>query len=384
MEVENSFKVALYMKPFYPSDIHLESGDDNSIIIHAKHDEHIDQHGFVKRELFCQYKLPNGISVTKLKSEFRRNGIMIIRTVQDVQSNLSEENPELMTLEENEQTENIEKKQSCKTAQGIKILDIQNVTVDSKNVRVFDDIDKQKFEYIHGMKPSSTLELSKLLRDHQRESSSKATNVSQELGVEQNLQSTSTGLTDIAKLTSPLSSVERRQIIKETDATCSLQAGSTETIKVKDVSSSATPSPESTSSEIETTDSVNSPMSTSSETVETVNNQTSTVTENMDTTETAHGMETPRDAMEHEAHGMETSPDIMEQEAYCMETAPDTIKDAPNPQDLKPISSEKLEDMETLSSIQSNSSHKMDATDTDNNPQISSSTEAMQTNDQLP
>lgn len=74
----NQFKVMLNVKHFRPDEIDVKKVDD-FIVVHGKHEEHFDEHGFVAREFTRRYKLPEDVEHDKLTSSLSRNGILTIK-----------------------------------------------------------------------------------------------------------------------------------------------------------------------------------------------------------------------------------------------------------------------------------------------------------------
>ncbi|XP_055952954.1 alpha-crystallin A chain-like [Argiope bruennichi] len=92
-EVKNDpdlFKVMVNVSHFKPEEIEVKIKDD-SVVIHAKHEEKTDQHGFVSREFTRRYMLPEGTEADNVKSSLSPNGILTIeapkKTVEELPSN---------------------------------------------------------------------------------------------------------------------------------------------------------------------------------------------------------------------------------------------------------------------------------------------------------
>ncbi|PRD23070.1 UNVERIFIED_CONTAM: l [Trichonephila clavipes] len=69
-EVKNDpdkFKVMLNVNHFKPNEIDVKTVD-NSIVIHGKHEEKTDEHGFISREFTRRYMLPKGTDPETVKS----------------------------------------------------------------------------------------------------------------------------------------------------------------------------------------------------------------------------------------------------------------------------------------------------------------------------
>ncbi|KAF8789652.1 protein lethal(2)essential for life-like [Argiope bruennichi] len=79
-EVQNEadkFKVMLNVSQFKPNEIDVKTVD-NFIVIHGKHEERTDEHGFVSREFTRRYLLPEGTEPETVKSSLSQDGILTI------------------------------------------------------------------------------------------------------------------------------------------------------------------------------------------------------------------------------------------------------------------------------------------------------------------
>ncbi|KAG8178070.1 hypothetical protein JTE90_007055 [Oedothorax gibbosus] len=79
-EVSNSndnFKVMLNVNHFKPEEIQVKTVD-NTIVIHGKHEEKTDEHGFVSREFTRRYMLPEGTDPETVKSSLTPDGILVV------------------------------------------------------------------------------------------------------------------------------------------------------------------------------------------------------------------------------------------------------------------------------------------------------------------
>ena len=79
-EVKNdkdNFKVMLNVKHFKPDEVEVKVVD-NCIVIHGKHEEKTDEHGFIQREFTRRYVLPEGAEAETVKSSWSPNGILTI------------------------------------------------------------------------------------------------------------------------------------------------------------------------------------------------------------------------------------------------------------------------------------------------------------------
>ncbi|KAF8778080.1 protein lethal(2)essential for life-like [Argiope bruennichi] len=79
-EVKNEsdkFKVMLNVSQFKPNEIDVKTVD-NYIVIHGKHEERSDDHGFISREFTRHYMLPEGTDPQTVKSSFSQTGVLTI------------------------------------------------------------------------------------------------------------------------------------------------------------------------------------------------------------------------------------------------------------------------------------------------------------------
>lgn len=79
-EVKNEkdkFQVMLNVSHFNPEEIEVKIVDDY-IVIHGKHEEKTDEHGFIQREFTRRYMLPEGTQVENVKSSWNADGILTI------------------------------------------------------------------------------------------------------------------------------------------------------------------------------------------------------------------------------------------------------------------------------------------------------------------
>ncbi|GBN34243.1 Protein lethal(2)essential for life [Araneus ventricosus] len=71
------FTIMLNVAHFKPSEIEVKTVD-NYVVIHGKHEEKVDEHGFVSREFTRRHLLPEGVKPDTVKSEFSPNGVLTI------------------------------------------------------------------------------------------------------------------------------------------------------------------------------------------------------------------------------------------------------------------------------------------------------------------
>ncbi|GFQ63943.1 protein lethal(2)essential for life [Trichonephila clavata] len=74
----NKYKVMLNVKHFRPDEIEVKTVD-NFVVIHGKHEEQVDEHGFVSREFTRRYQLPDDIEPQSVKSSLSQDGILTIQ-----------------------------------------------------------------------------------------------------------------------------------------------------------------------------------------------------------------------------------------------------------------------------------------------------------------
>ena len=86
----NKFEVKLDCSHFKPEEITVKTVDNN-LIIHGKHEEKTDRHGWVSREFTRRYALPEGVEVEKVMSSLNSSGVLMIeapkKTLEPIQDN---------------------------------------------------------------------------------------------------------------------------------------------------------------------------------------------------------------------------------------------------------------------------------------------------------
>ena len=73
----NKFQVKLDCSHFKPEEIEVKTLD-NDIIIHGKHEEKMDKHGWVTREFTRRYTLPEECEAPQVTSSLNSNGVLTI------------------------------------------------------------------------------------------------------------------------------------------------------------------------------------------------------------------------------------------------------------------------------------------------------------------
>ncbi|GIY04736.1 protein lethal(2)essential for life [Caerostris extrusa] len=74
----NKFQVMLNVKHFRPDEIDVKTVD-NFVVIHGKHEELPDEHGFVSREFTRRYQLPDDVESHTVTSSLSQDGVLTIQ-----------------------------------------------------------------------------------------------------------------------------------------------------------------------------------------------------------------------------------------------------------------------------------------------------------------
>ncbi|XP_023219552.1 alpha-crystallin A chain-like [Centruroides sculpturatus] len=77
VNTKDHFRVMTDVSHFSPEDITVKTVD-NCIMIHGKHEEKVDQHGFVSREFTRRYVLPKGVDPEKVTSSLSADGVLTV------------------------------------------------------------------------------------------------------------------------------------------------------------------------------------------------------------------------------------------------------------------------------------------------------------------
>ncbi|XP_055925220.1 alpha-crystallin B chain-like [Argiope bruennichi] len=80
----NKFQVMLNVKHFRPDEIEVKTVD-NCVVIHGKHEEQADEHGFVSREFTRRYELPEDVEPHTVTSSLSQDGVLTIQAPRKVQ-----------------------------------------------------------------------------------------------------------------------------------------------------------------------------------------------------------------------------------------------------------------------------------------------------------
>nr|XP_020454169.1 alpha-crystallin B chain [Monopterus albus] len=74
---KDRFVIYLDVKHFTPDELSVKVNDE-FIMIHAKHEDRQDDHGFVSREFLRKYRLPAGMSGADVTSSLSHDGMLMI------------------------------------------------------------------------------------------------------------------------------------------------------------------------------------------------------------------------------------------------------------------------------------------------------------------
>ena len=98
---DNNFTVKMDVSNFAPEEIQVKAVDDY-LMVHGKHEERKDNHGYVKREFTRRYLIPQDCQTDKLASSLSPNGILTIQAPKK-QLQIEEQNarPIPITMEQN-------------------------------------------------------------------------------------------------------------------------------------------------------------------------------------------------------------------------------------------------------------------------------------------
>lgn len=66
------------MQQFKPEEILVKVVDD-FIVVHAKHEERSDQHGFISREFTRRYRIPESVDASAIASKLSSDGVLSIQ-----------------------------------------------------------------------------------------------------------------------------------------------------------------------------------------------------------------------------------------------------------------------------------------------------------------
>ncbi|KAK7110781.1 alpha-crystallin B chain-like [Littorina saxatilis] len=74
---DKEFRVNLDCRDFKPEEIEIKT-KDNRLVIHAKHEEKQDEHGYIMREFTRNYVLPKDVDPEAVKSSLNDDGVLTL------------------------------------------------------------------------------------------------------------------------------------------------------------------------------------------------------------------------------------------------------------------------------------------------------------------
>lgn len=84
---KDGFEVSIDVGHFLPNEITVKT-DHQSIVIHAKHEEKQDDHGYISREFTRRYDLPGGFKPEDVTSTLSSDGVLSIKCPKPQESNV--------------------------------------------------------------------------------------------------------------------------------------------------------------------------------------------------------------------------------------------------------------------------------------------------------
>lgn len=75
---KDGFQVCLDVQHFKPNEISVKT-ENNTVVVHAKHEEKEDSHGYISREFTRRYELPDGFKADDIISSLSSDGILSIK-----------------------------------------------------------------------------------------------------------------------------------------------------------------------------------------------------------------------------------------------------------------------------------------------------------------
>lgn len=91
------FQVQLDVSHFSPKELDVKVVDD-SIVIHGKHEEKSDEHGFISREFSRRYLLPKDIEPEKIKSSLGPDGVLRVEAPKKIVEQLESGNERVVPI----------------------------------------------------------------------------------------------------------------------------------------------------------------------------------------------------------------------------------------------------------------------------------------------
>ncbi|XP_023219553.1 alpha-crystallin A chain-like [Centruroides sculpturatus] len=77
VNTRNKFRVMTDVSHFSPEEITVKTVD-NYVVVHGKHEEKMDQHGFVSREFTRRYAIPEDVDPEKVSSFLSSDGVLTV------------------------------------------------------------------------------------------------------------------------------------------------------------------------------------------------------------------------------------------------------------------------------------------------------------------
>ena len=75
---KDNFQVSLDVRHFKPNEVTVKYQDDGSVVVHGKHEERSDEHGYISREFTRRYALPGDIEQEKVACAWTPDGVLTI------------------------------------------------------------------------------------------------------------------------------------------------------------------------------------------------------------------------------------------------------------------------------------------------------------------
>ncbi|KAK7100895.1 alpha-crystallin B chain-like [Littorina saxatilis] len=78
VNTDKEFRVNVDVQHFKPEEIDVKT-KDNRVVVHAKHEERPDEHGFIMREFTRQYVLPKDVDPNAVTSSLNKDGVLMLK-----------------------------------------------------------------------------------------------------------------------------------------------------------------------------------------------------------------------------------------------------------------------------------------------------------------
>lgn len=75
---KDGFQVCLDVQHFQPNEISVKT-ENNFVVVHAKHEDKEDDHGYIQREFTRRYQLPEGYKPESVNSTLSSDGVLVIK-----------------------------------------------------------------------------------------------------------------------------------------------------------------------------------------------------------------------------------------------------------------------------------------------------------------